>query len=77
MSVLKKNTWTPTLSARPHARTPPRLFGIAVNSAGLIQTKPLISEVIALEQVIDRGFARMMAPTKDVFRILVSPTGQP
>lgn len=42
-------------------------------SAGLIRTKPLISEIIPLEQVIDRGFARMMAPAKDVFRILVSP----
>ena len=74
MSVLKKNTWTPTLSVRPHAAS---TLGIASSSASLIQTKPLISEVITLEQVIDRGFARMMAPTKDVFRILVSPTGQP
>ena len=41
---------------------------------GAIKTTPLISDKIALAQVIDKGFARMMAPTKDVFRILVSPS---
>ena len=42
---------------------------------GAIKTAPLISDTIPLEDVIDKGFARMMAPTKDVFRILVSPSG--
>ena len=36
---------------------------------GKIKTRQLIS----LHQVIDTGFKRMLAPTKDVFRILVSP----
>ena len=44
-------------------------------ATGAMKTAPLISDKIALEDVIDNGFARMMAPTKDVFRILVSPSG--
>jgi threonine dehydrogenase-like Zn-dependent dehydrogenase len=40
---------------------------------GKIKTRQLISDVITLDQVIDTGFQRMLAPTKDVFRILVSP----
>ena len=44
-------------------------------ATGAMKTAPLISAKIALEDVIDKGFARMMAPTKDVFRILVSPSG--
>ncbi len=44
-------------------------------SQGAIKTTPLISDRIGLDEVIDKGFARMMAPTKDVFRILVSPSG--
>ena len=40
---------------------------------GRIKTRELISDVISLDQVIDTGFQRMLAPTKDVFRILVSP----
>lgn len=39
-----------------------------------LKTMPLISDRIRLDEVIDKGFARMLAPTKDVFRILVSPT---
>lgn len=42
-------------------------------ASGAIRTTPLISDKIRLDEVIDKGFARMMAPTKDVFRILVSP----
>ena len=38
-----------------------------------LKTMPLISERIRLDEVIDKGFARMLAPSKDVFRILVSP----
>ena len=44
-------------------------------SAGTLKTAPLVSEKIGLEDVIGKGFARMMAPSKDVFRILVSPSG--
>lgn len=43
-------------------------------ASGDIKTTPLISDRIKLDEVIDKGFARMMAPTKDVFRILVSPS---
>ena len=42
-------------------------------ASGKLQTTPLITDQIRLEEVIDVGFARMMAPTKDVFRILVKP----
>ncbi|MDA0770237.1 MAG: zinc-binding dehydrogenase [Chloroflexi bacterium] len=38
-----------------------------------LKTLPLISDRIHLDEVIDKGFARMLAPNKDVFRILVSP----
>jgi (R,R)-butanediol dehydrogenase/meso-butanediol dehydrogenase/diacetyl reductase len=42
-------------------------------ASGKLQTTPLITDTITLDQVIDVGFKRMMAPTKDVFRILVKP----
>ena len=42
-------------------------------ASGKLKTTPLITDQIGLEEVIDVGFARMMAPTKDVFRILVKP----
>ena len=42
-------------------------------ASGKLKTTPLITDQIRLEEVIDVGFARMMAPTKDVFRILVKP----
>ena len=44
-------------------------------SDGDLKTSPLISDTLALSDVVDKGFARMMAPTKDVFRILVDPSG--
>ena len=43
-------------------------------SRGELRTSPLVSGKIGLEDVVDKGFARMSAPTKDVFRILVSPS---
>jgi (R,R)-butanediol dehydrogenase/meso-butanediol dehydrogenase/diacetyl reductase len=43
--------------------------------AGQIKTAPLISGIIGLDEVVDVGYARMMSPTKDVFRLLVSPSG--
>jgi (R,R)-butanediol dehydrogenase/meso-butanediol dehydrogenase/diacetyl reductase len=45
-------------------------------SSGALKTQPLISGVIGLDEVIDVGFQRMMAPTKDIFRILVAPSGE-
>ena len=42
-------------------------------ASGSVRTKPLVSDIISLDDVIDVGFARMLAPTKDVFRILVAP----
>lgn len=47
---------------------------VGIISTGGIKTTPLISDIISLDEVIDVGFARMMAPTKDVFRILVTPS---
>lgn len=41
---------------------------------GAVKATPLISDTIPLEDVVSRGFARMMAPAKDVFRILVAPS---
>ena len=46
-------------------------------ASGAIKTTPLISDVIGLDDVVDVGFARMMAPTKDFFRILVAPSKGP
>ena len=43
-------------------------------SRGELRTSPLVSGKIGLEDVVDKGFARMTSPTKDVFRILVSPS---
>ena len=42
-------------------------------AAGKLKTTPLITDQISLDEVIDVGFPRMLAPTKDVFRILVKP----
>ena len=43
-------------------------------SSGVLKTSPLVSDRIGLEDVLEKGFQRMMAPTKDVFRILVAPS---
>ena len=45
-------------------------------SDGSLKTTPLISDIIGLDEVIDVGYARMLAPTKEIFRILVAPSGQ-
>ena len=42
-------------------------------ASGKLKTTPLITGQISLDEVIDVGFPRMLAPTKDVFRILVKP----
>ncbi len=42
-------------------------------ASGKLKTTPLITDRIGLDEVIDVGFPRMLAPTKDVFRILVKP----
>ena len=42
-------------------------------AAGEVRTRPLISDTISLEDAGGIGFRRMVHPTKDFFRILVSP----
>ena len=42
-------------------------------SSGEISTRQLVTEVVGLDDVLDTAFPRMLAPTKDVFRILVKP----
>ncbi len=42
-------------------------------ASGKLKTTPLITDRIGIDEVIDVGFPRMLAPTKDVFRILVKP----
>ena len=44
-------------------------------SSGVLKTSPLVSDRIGLEDVLEKGFQRMMEPTKDVFRVLVAPSG--
>lgn len=41
--------------------------------SGKIRVKDLISAKIPLERAIEDGFNRMLAPQKDVFRILITP----
>ena len=47
---------------------------VAMIDAGDLRTAPLITDKIGLGDVIEKGFDRMLQPTKDVFRILVSPS---
>ena len=47
---------------------------VAMMDAGNLRTTPLITDKIGLGEVIEKGFDRMLQPTKDVFRILVSPS---
>ena len=48
---------------------------VALIASGAIKTTPLISDIIGLAEVLDVGYARMRAATKDIFRILVAPGG--
>ena len=48
---------------------------VSMISSGAIKTAPLVSDRIGLEDVVTNGYHRMMAPTKDVFKILVAPSG--
>ena len=41
---------------------------------GKINTAPLVSSVIPLSRALEDGFERMIAPGKDVFRIVVQPS---
>ena len=38
-------------------------------SSGSVKTTPLISGVIGLEEVVDVGYARMLEPDKEIFRL--------
>ena len=40
---------------------------------GKIKTEPLVSSVIPLSRALEDGFEKMIAPGKDVFRIVVQP----
>ena len=42
-------------------------------SSGEIRTRQLVTEIVGLDEVLETAFPRMLAPTKDVFRILVKP----
>lgn len=42
---------------------------------GSVKTASLVSGIIGLDEVVDVGYPRMMAPAKDIFRLLVSPAG--
>ena len=42
---------------------------------GKVRLKELVSSVIPLSDVIEKGFERMIQPEKDVFRIVVTPSG--
>ena len=46
---------------------------VSMISSGAIRTAPLVSACIGLEDVLTKGYERMMAPSKDVFKILVAP----
>ena len=43
-------------------------------STGDLKPEELISDVIGLDEILEKGFPRMLAKSKDVFRILVSPS---
>ncbi len=40
---------------------------------GKINVKPLISEVVPLSRAMKDGFARMLDPNKDIYRIVIQP----
>ena len=48
---------------------------VGMIASGALKTAPLISDRIGLGDVVEKGFARMTAPSKDVFRVLVAPSG--
>ena len=48
---------------------------VALIAKGAVRTRPLISGTISLDEVLEKGFGLMMAPNKDIFRLLVSPSG--
>lgn len=45
-------------------------------AAGKVRLQPLVSAVVPLAEAIPAGFERMLAPEKDVFRIVVTPEMQ-
>ena len=48
--------------------------GVDLISTGKVLTVPLVSNVVGLDQVVNVGFAQMLAQTKNVFRIVVDPS---
>jgi (R,R)-butanediol dehydrogenase/meso-butanediol dehydrogenase/diacetyl reductase len=53
----------------------PGEYRIAVDmiARGVVDISFMVSDVIPLDDVIERGFERMIQPDKDVFRIVVQP----
>ena len=47
---------------------------VGMLDAGDLRTAPLVTDKIGLGDIFEKGFDRMLKPTKDVFRILVSPS---
>ena len=48
---------------------------VGLIAQGAVMTEPLISDTIKLDEVLEKGFGQMMAPTKNIFRLLVAPSG--
>jgi (R,R)-butanediol dehydrogenase/meso-butanediol dehydrogenase/diacetyl reductase len=48
-------------------------MAIDMIARGVIDVSFMVSDVIPLDDVIERGFERMIQPDKDVFRIVVQP----
>ena len=67
--VLQEKTVIGTVAAGPGDME----AAVRMVASGKINVKPLISDIVSLERGIPDGFERMLAPQKDVFRIVVSP----
>ena len=67
--VLQEKTVIGTVAAGPGDMA----AAVRMVGSGKIDVKPLISDIVSLERGIPDGFERMLAPQKDVFRIVVSP----
>ena len=50
---------------------------MALIAEGKVNPGPLVSEVVALDEVIGTAYKRMLSPAKDFFRIVVDPRRPP
>ena len=46
---------------------------VGLIASGSVKTAPLVSGVIGLDEVVHVGYERMLAPAKNIFRLLVAP----